>query len=74
MGLKEATKEPLCWKCTAIWGCIMLIGIICLIVGIIQRSNLQPLYDDQLSNGIDCVIISVNQGNQCHQQKDGCLV
>ena len=51
----------------------MLIGIICLIVGTAQRSNLEPIYDEQLSNGIDCVIISVNQGIQCHQQKDGCL-
>mmetsp|Transcript_15832 Transcript_15832/g.14222 ORF Transcript_15832/g.14222 Transcript_15832/m.14222 type:complete len:216 (+) Transcript_15832:46-693(+) len=72
MGLKEARQEPLCRKCTACWGCVMLIGIICIVIATTQTANLEAELDALIDNGIDCVIVSMNQGNQCDQVKDTC--
>jgi len=52
----------------------MLIGLICLIIGIMERINLnEEIYNDKLSNGIECNIISVNEGTLCYNQRDKCI-
>ena len=67
-------KQPEgCKRYYGIWGCMIFIGISLLIFGLVQRENLQQQHiDAQLSDSIDCVILSVNQGSQCDIQRDGC--